>query len=208
MTLAPQVVSRDLSPDAAASDAVLQSAIRKAALRFVPLLTIAYLFNYLDRTSLGIAALTMNKQLGLSAGEFGLAAGIFFLAYSTCEIPSNLMLYRFGARRWLARIMISWGLVSAMNALVIGPNSFYAVRLLLGVAEAGFFPGVTFFLAAWFPAQYRTRMLAWFLIGIPASRWSEARSAGCCCRWTASGASQAGNGCSSWSAFPASRWAS
>ncbi len=169
MIPAPQVVSRDLSPDAAASDAVLQSAIRKAALRFVPLLTIAYLFNYLDRTSLGIAALTMNKQLGLSAGEFGLAAGIFFLAYSTCEIPSNLMLYRFGARRWLARIMISWGLVSAMNALVIGPNSFYAVRLLLGVAEAGFFPGVTFFLAAWFPAQYRTRMLAWFLIGIPAS---------------------------------------
>jgi MFS family permease len=169
MIPAPQVVSRDLSPYAAASDAVLQSAIRKAALRFVPLLTIAYLFNYLDRTSLGIAALTMNKQLGLSAGEFGLAAGIFFLAYSTCEIPSNLMLYRFGARRWLARIMISWGLVSAMNALVIGPNSFYAVRLLLGVAEAGFFPGVTFFLAAWFPAQYRTRMLAWFLIGIPAS---------------------------------------
>ncbi len=169
MALSPQVVSRDLSPETAASDAVLQSAIRKAALRFVPLLTIAYLFNYLDRTSLGFAALTMNKQLGLSAGEFGLAAGIFFLAYSTCEIPSNLMLYRFGARRWLARIMISWGLVSALNALVIGPNSFYAVRLLLGVAEAGFFPGVTFFLAAWFPAQYRTRMLAWFLIGIPAS---------------------------------------
>ena len=169
MTLSPQGVSRDFSPDAAASDAVLRSAIRKAALRFVPLLTIAYLFNYLDRTSLGIAALTMNKQLGLSAGEFGLAAGIFFLAYSTFEIPSNLMLYRFGARRWLARIMISWGLVSALNALVIGPNSFYAVRLLLGVAEAGFFPGVTFFLAAWFPAQYRTRMLAWFLIGIPAS---------------------------------------
>jgi MFS transporter, ACS family, tartrate transporter len=169
MIPAPQVVLRADSPDAAASDTVLQSAIRKAALRFVPLLTIAYLFNYLDRTSLGIAALTMNKQLGLSAGEFGLAAGIFFLAYSTCEIPSNLMLYRFGARRWLARIMISWGLVSAMNALVIGPNSFYAVRLLLGVAEAGFFPGVTFFLAAWFPAQYRTRMLAWFLIGIPAS---------------------------------------
>ena len=169
MALSPQGVSRDLSPDAAASDAVLQSAIRKAALRFVPLLTIAYLFNYLDRTSLGFAALTMNKQLGLSAGEFGLAAGIFFVAYSLCEIPSNLILYRFGARRWLARIMISWGLVSALSALVIGPNSFYAARLLLGVAEAGFFPGVTFFLAAWFPAQYRTRMLAWFLIGISAS---------------------------------------
>src|SRR6202043_948556 len=143
--------------------------LRKAALRFVPLLTIAYLFNYLDRTSLGFAALTMNQQLGLSASQFGLAAGIFFLGYSLFEIPSNLLLYRFGARRWLARIMITWGLVSAATAFVVGPNSFYGLRLLLGIAEAGFFPGVTFFLAAWFPAQYRTRMLAWFLVGIPAS---------------------------------------
>src|SRR5580698_977045 len=154
---------------ATGSDAVLQSAVRKAALRFVPLLTIAYLFNYLDRTSLGFAALTMNQQLGLSASQFGLAAGIFFLGYSLFEVPSNLLLYRFGARRWLARIMISWGIVSAATAFVVGPNSFYALRLLLGIAEAGFFPGVTFFLAAWFPAQYRTRMLAWFLVGIPAS---------------------------------------
>jgi MFS transporter, ACS family, tartrate transporter len=151
------------------SEAVLQSAIRKAALRFVPLLTIAYLFNYLDRTSLGFAGLTMNKQLGLSASQFGLAAGIFFLGYSLFEIPSNLMLYRFGARRWLARIMISWGIVSTAMIFVVGPNSFYALRLLLGIAEAGFFPGVTFFLAAWFPVQFRTRMLAWFLIGIPLS---------------------------------------
>jgi ACS family tartrate transporter-like MFS transporter len=150
-------------------DAVLQSATRKAALRFVPLLTIAYLFNYLDRTSLGFAALTMNKQLGLSASQFGLAAGILFLGYCLFEVPSNLLLYRFGARRWLARIMISWGIVSAATIFVVGPNSFYALRLLLGIAEAGFFPGVTFFLAAWFPAQYRTRMLAWFLIGIPLS---------------------------------------
>jgi MFS transporter, ACS family, tartrate transporter len=151
------------------SDAVLQSAVRKAALRFVPLLTIAYLFNYLDRTSLGFAALTMNQQLGLSASQFGLAAGILFVGYSLFEVPSNLLLYRFGARRWLARIMISWGIVSAATAFVVGPNSFYGLRLLLGIAEAGFFPGVTFFLAAWFPTQYRTRMLAWFLIGIPAS---------------------------------------
>jgi MFS transporter, ACS family, tartrate transporter len=153
----------------AGSDAVLHSAVQKAALRFVPLLTIAYLFNYLDRTSLGFAALTMNQQLGLSAGQFGLAAGILFVGYSLFEIPSNLLLYRFGARRWLARIMISWGIVSAATAFVVGPNSFYGLRLLLGIAEAGFFPGVTFFLAAWFPTQYRTRMLAWFLIGIPAS---------------------------------------
>jgi ACS family tartrate transporter-like MFS transporter len=150
-------------------DSVLASATRKAALRFVPLLTIAYLFNYLDRTSLGFAALTMNKQLGLSPGQFGLAAGIFFLGYSVFEVPSNLLLYRFGARRWLARIMITWGLVSAATAFVVGPNSFYGVRFVLGIAEAGFFPGVTYFLAAWFPTQYRTRMLAWFLVGIPAS---------------------------------------
>jgi ACS family tartrate transporter-like MFS transporter len=151
------------------ADAVLASATRKVALRFVPLLTIAYLFNYLDRTSLGFAALTMNQQLGLSAGQFGFAAGIFFLGYSVFEVPSNLLLYRFGARRWLARIMITWGLVSAATAFVVGPNSFYGVRFLLGIAEAGFFPGVTYFLAAWFPTQYRTRMLAWFLVGIPAS---------------------------------------
>ena len=110
MALSPQGVTRDSSPDAAAAEAVLQSAIGKAALRFVPLLTIAYLFNYLDRTSVGIAALTMNEQLGLSASQFGLAGGILFLSYSAFEIPSNLLLYRFGARRWLARIMISWGL--------------------------------------------------------------------------------------------------
>src|SRR3984957_19806629 len=170
MTLSAQSVPGDhaVSPQSG-SDAALQSAVRKAALRFVPLLTIAYLFNYLDRTSLGFAALTMYQQLGLSPGQFGLAAGIFFAGYCTFEIPSNLMLYRVGARRWLARIMISWGIVSAATAFVVGPNSFYALRFLLGIAEAGFFPGVTFFLAAWFPTQFRTRMLAWFLVGIPLS---------------------------------------
>src|ERR1700674_295017 len=170
MTLLRQSVPGDLgAAKESGTETALQSAVRKAALRFVPLLTIAYLFNYLDRTSLGFAALTMNQQLGLSASQFGLAAGIFFLGYSLFEVPSNLMLYRFGARRWLARIMISWGLVSAATAFVVGPNSFYGLRLLLGITEAGFFPGVTFFLAAWFPAHYRTRMLAWFLVGIPLS---------------------------------------
>jgi MFS transporter, ACS family, tartrate transporter len=170
MTLLQQGVSGDIDvASKTAADSLLQGAIQKAALRFVPLLTIAYLFNYLDRTSLGFAALTMNQQLGLTASQFGLAAGIFFVGYSLFEIPSNLLLYRFGARRWLARIMISWGLVSAATAFVVGPHSFYGLRLLLGITEAGFFPGVTFFLAAWFPAQYRTRMLAWFLIGIPLS---------------------------------------
>lgn len=170
MTILQQGASGDLGvAQAHAADAVLQSAVKKAAFRFVPLLTIAYLFNYLDRTSLGVAALTMKGQLGLTASQFGFAAGIFFLGYSVFEIPSNLLLYKVGARRWLARIMVSWGLVSAATAFVVGPHSFYGLRFLLGVMEAGFFPGVTFFLAAWFPAQYRTRMLAWFLVGIPLS---------------------------------------
>jgi MFS family permease len=170
MALLQQSVPGDLGmATPSGSEAALQSAVRKAALRFVPLLTIAYLFNYLDRTSLGFAALTMNKQLGLSASQFGFAAGIFFLGYTLFEIPSNLLLCRFGARRWLARIMISWGIVSTAMIFVVGPNSFYGLRLLLGIMEAGFFPGVTFFLAAWFPVQFRTRMLAWFLVGIPLS---------------------------------------
>ena len=150
-------------------DAIEQSAMRKAGWRLVPLLTVAYLFNYLDRTCLGFAALTMNKDIGLSPAQFGFGAGIFFLGYTVFEIPSNLAMYRFGARAWIARIMITWGLISATTALVVGPNSFYVIRFLLGVAEAGFFPGVTFFIAAWFPAQYRARMLAWFLLGIPVS---------------------------------------
>jgi len=150
-------------------DAVAQSALRKAAYRLVPLLTVAYVFNYLDRTVVGFAALTMNRDIGLTATQFGVGAGMFFVTYCLFEIPSNLALYRFGARRWIARIMITWGFISAATAFVVGPYSFYAVRLLLGLAEAGFFAGVTYYLAAWFPVQTRSRMLAWFLVGIPVS---------------------------------------
>src|SRR5450631_3571581 len=155
---------------AAVSDSVhAASAYRKASLRILPLLALGYGAAYIDRVNISFAALQMNRDLHFSATVYGFGAGLFFLSYAACEIPSNLLLYRFGARRWLARIMITWGMVSAATALVVGPDSFYAARLLLGIAEAGFFPGVTFFLAAWFPAQYRTRMLAWFLVGIPAS---------------------------------------
>ncbi len=150
-------------------DDVQRSVLRKTAWRLVPLLTVAYVFNYLDRTCIGFAALTMNRDIGLSSAQFGLGAGVFFIGYCVFEVPSNLAMYRFGARRWLARIMISWGIMSALTAFVVGPDSFYLVRALLGVAEAGFFPGVTYFLSAWFPAQHRTRMLAWFLLGIPVS---------------------------------------
>jgi MFS transporter, ACS family, tartrate transporter len=150
-------------------DPVQQRVLRKAAWRLVPVLTLAYIANYLDRTNISIASLTMNNELGFTETEFGIGAGILFLSYTVFEIPSNLALYHFGARRWIARIMITWGLVSAATALVSGVYSFYLARFALGVAEAGFFPGVTYYLAAWFPTQYRTRMLAWFLVGIPAS---------------------------------------
>ena len=146
-----------------------RSALRKTAWRFLPLLTIAYLFNYLDRTAIGVAALTMNADLGITNTQLGFAAGLFFLTYTLCEVPSNLALYRFGARRWIARIMISWGLISAAVAFVSDVNGLYALRLLLGAAEAGFFPGIAYFLSQWFPREHRTRVLAWFLIGIPAS---------------------------------------
>jgi MFS family permease len=146
-----------------------QQAVRKAAWRFIPLLALAYFFNYLDRTSVGFAALTMNRDLGLTATQFGWGAGIMFAGYCVCEVPSNLAMYRFGARRWLARIMITWGFFAAATAFAVGPNSFYAIRLLLGIGEAGFFPGVIFFLSVWFPASYRTRVLAWFTVSTPLS---------------------------------------
>jgi MFS transporter, ACS family, tartrate transporter len=152
-----------------ALEPIQQQVLRKAAWRLVPLLTLAYIINYLDRTNIGFAALTMNKDLALTATEFGFGAGILFLSYTVFEIPSNLALYHFGARRWIARIMITWGIVSAGTAFITGAYSYYAARFALGLAEAGFFPGVTYYLAAWFPTQYRTRMLAWFLVAIPAS---------------------------------------
>ncbi len=144
-------------------------AFAKVAVRLLPLLTIAYILNYLDRNNIGFAALTMNRAVGLTATQFGTGAGILFLGYSTFEVPSNMALYRFGARRWIARIMITWGIISTATIFVSGPKSWYAMRLLLGIAEAGFFPGVIYYLSNWFPNEYRTRMLAWFIIGIPAS---------------------------------------
>ena len=141
----------------------------KIGWRLMPTLILAYIFNYLDRNNVGFAGLTMNQAIGLSATEFGFGAGVFFVGYCLLEIPSNIALYRVGARLWLSRIMISWGLASAATALAVGPNSFYGLRLLLGAAEAGFFPGVAFYLGTWFPAQYRTRMIAWFMVAIPIS---------------------------------------
>lgn len=162
-------ISSNMTDGSSAISTLEQQAVRKAAWRFIPLLALAYFFNYLDRTSVGFAALTMNRDLGLTATQFGWGAGIMFAGYCICEVPSNLALYRFGARKWLARIMITWGFFAAATALATGPTSFYVIRLLLGIGEAGFFPGVIFFLAVWFPASYRTRVLAWFTVSTPLS---------------------------------------
>ena len=155
-----------LSPAAADAE---RRVFAKIGWRLMPILILAYIFNYLDRNNVGFAGLTMNQAIGLTATQFGFGAGVFFVGYCLLEIPSNIALYRVGARRWLSRIMISWGLASAATALAVGPNSFSALRLLLGVAEAGFFPGVAFYLGTWFPSQYRTRMIAWFMVAIPVS---------------------------------------
>jgi MFS transporter, ACS family, tartrate transporter len=167
-TTPPLAASTPLAVDAKA--AAEREVFAKIGWRLMPLLTTAYILNYLDRTNVSFAALTMNQAIGLTATQFGLGSGLFFfLGYCFLEVPSNVALYRFGPRRWLSRIMISWGLVSAAMSLAIGPNSFYVFRLLLGAAEAGFFPGVAFFLATWFPGEYRTRIIAWFMVAIPIS---------------------------------------
>ena len=140
---------------------------RKVIWRIVPFLTVALIFNNMDRTNVGFAALTINRDLGLTASQFGLGAGILFASLCALEIPSNLALHRFGAPRWIARVMISWGILAAATAFVVGPYSFYIVRFLLGAAEAGFFPGVIYIFATWFPANYRTRIYAWFLLSSP-----------------------------------------
>jgi MFS transporter, ACS family, tartrate transporter len=140
---------------------------KKVIVRLMPILIISFVLNYIDRTNIGFAALTMNRDLGLSATQFGFGAGILFLSYCLFEVPSNLLLFRVGARRWLARIMISWGLVTVATIFVTGPASFYALRLLLGIAEAGFVPGAMFYFSTWIPSHYRSRILAWFQLAVP-----------------------------------------
>jgi MFS transporter, ACS family, tartrate transporter len=152
--------------------------LAKVTKRLVPFLIVCYFVAYLDRVNVGFAALTMNQDLGLSQTAYGFGAGIFFLAYFVFEVPSNLLLERFGARKWIARIMLSWGILSGLMAFIpqIGrvtglgnEYSFYLVRVLLGVAEAGFFPGIIFYLTLWFPAVYRARIVGYFMAAIPLS---------------------------------------
>ncbi|NIY64124.1 MFS transporter [Streptomyces malaysiensis] len=152
---------------AAVAPSALQSATRKAAVRLIPLVMLMYLISYLDRVNIGFAASTMSADLGLSNAAYGLGAGLFFIGYVVFEVPSNVILHRVGARIWLARIMVTWGLISGAMGFVDSELGFYVVRILLGIAEAGFVPGVIYFLSLWFPAQVRARMVALFLIAIP-----------------------------------------
>jgi len=150
-------------------DVIGRSALRKASLRLLPLIGIGYGIAYMDRVNISFASLQMNHDLHFSASMYGFGAGLFFLSYAACEIPSNLLLVRFGARRWLARIMFTWGLISMGMMFVKTPLHFYVMRFLLGIAEAGFFPGVIFYLTQWFPVKARARAISRFYIALPLS---------------------------------------
>ncbi|HKA47935.1 MAG TPA: MFS transporter [Methyloceanibacter sp.] len=146
-----------------------QRTIRKVSWRLLPLIIVIYFVAYIDRTNVSFAALTMNKDLGLSAYVFGWGAGIFFLGYFLFEVPSNVILEKTGARIWIARIMVTWGLVSGAMAFATGPASFLTLRFLLGVAEAGFFPGMILYFTYWFPKAYRARVISALFIAVPGS---------------------------------------
>jgi MFS transporter, ACS family, tartrate transporter len=151
-------------------EAIELATMRRLSFRLLPFLFLLYIFCWLDRGIISIAALQMNSDLNLSPAAFGFGAGIFFLSYSLFEVPSNLLLDRFGARRWLARIAITWGLLTCSMVCVRTPHEFYAVRFLLGMAEAGFFPGVIYYLSLWFPEAYRARAISVIVIGFPLSQ--------------------------------------
>ena len=155
--------------DAADDATALERASAKVRRHLLPFLIVCYFGAYLDRVNVGFAALTMNSDLGIGPEAFGFTAGIFFLGYCLFEVPSNILLEKFGARRWIARIMITWGFVSAAMAFVTDVNGLSIVRFLLGVAEAGFFPGIIYYLTYWVPAADRARIVTMFMAAIPLS---------------------------------------
>ncbi len=161
--------SSSLLQPGAPSEPTLDGVLSKAAWRLVPFLCLLYVFNILDRVNLGFARLTMQPELQLSNASYSLGYGLFYFGYLLFEVPANLLLRRIGARRWIARIMVSWGLVSCATLAVTGPWSFYLLRTLLGVAEAGFFPGIILYLTYWFPARERARVVALFMTAISIS---------------------------------------
>ncbi len=143
--------------------------LRKVTLRLIPFLFLLYIVAWLDRVNVGFAALEMNSNLGFSSTAFGFGSGVFFLGYCLCEVPSNLILHRVGARRWIARIMMSWGAISIAMMFIRSTSAFYALRFLLGAAEAGFFPGVVYYLSHWYPEGQRARAIAAFMTAVPVS---------------------------------------
>lgn len=150
-------------------DQLEQRTMKKVFWHLIPFLMFCYFFNFLDRVNVSFAALDMNKDLGFSASVFGFGSGILFVAYMLCETPSNLLLVKYGARKWLARIMVSWGIIAASMMFITNETNFYIVRVLLGAAEAGFFPGIIFYLTMWFPGAYRGRVTGLFMACIPLS---------------------------------------
>jgi ACS family tartrate transporter-like MFS transporter len=150
-------------------NAIEAAVVRKASWRILPLLGLGYGAAYMDRINIGFAALRMNADLHFSATVYGLGAGLFFLAYAAFEVPSNMLLARFGARRWMARIMLTWGILASAMMFVRTPMEFYVMRFLLGLAEAGFFPGVIYYLTLWFPLAHRGRAISRFYVAWPIS---------------------------------------
>ncbi|MGI4827370.1 MAG: MFS transporter [Janthinobacterium lividum] len=166
----PEIVAIEASSAReAAFAASLGGALRKARLRIIPLLAICYLVAFMDRANISFAAQTMNRDLGFTPSQYGLGAGLFFLSYALCEIPANRMLLKLGARRWLSGLMLAWGLIAACMVFVHSAKSFYGLRLALGVAEAGYFPGAIFYLSQWFPSSERARSISLFYIAFPLS---------------------------------------
>lgn len=157
---------------------VEQRTMAKVAWRLLPLIIVIYFVAYIDRTNVGFAAISMNRDLGFSAYLYGWGAGIFFLGYAIFEVPSNVILHRVGARVWIARIMATWGIVSGCMMFITGPVSFLTVRFLLGVAEAGFFPGVLLYFTYWFPAAYRARVISALFLAVPGSNAAAAAISG------------------------------
>src|SRR5438094_9366260 len=148
-------------------DLVEKSCMRKIYIRLLPFAILSYFLAYIDRINVSFAALTMRGDLGISAGEYGFALGTFYWGYFIFEVPSNVVLEKVGARLWIARIMITWGILAGLTAMVTGSTSFAIVRFLLGVAEAGFFPGLVLYFTYWFPAHHHARIVSGFLIGLP-----------------------------------------
>jgi ACS family tartrate transporter-like MFS transporter len=162
----------------ASVESLEQHVVRKVAWRLLPLAILGYIVAYVDRSNISFAALTMNKDLGFTAYVYGLGAGIFFVGYLLFEIPSNLIMVRTGARIWIARIMFTWGIASALTAWVSGPTSFYIVRFLVGAAEAGFLPGMVLYFTYWFPAKYRARVFAGLYFAQPVANAVAALASG------------------------------